>query len=44
MLSGSETEYELYNLYKGTQYAWSVTAVAKNEAWTIKSGVLLQPI
>ena len=29
-LDGKETEYELFNLYKGAQYDWSVTAVLEN--------------
>lgn len=36
VLDSSETEYELYNLYKGMQYAWSVTAVVKNGFRVIK--------
>lgn len=36
VLDSSETEYELYNLYKGIQYAWSVTAVVKKGFRVIK--------
>ncbi len=37
VLDSSEKEYELYNLYKGTQYEWSVTAVVGNGVSAIKS-------
>lgn len=36
-LDGNAKEYELYNLYKGAQYDWSVSAVVGNGALTMKS-------